>query len=370
MVPTPPKNRFEDQEAANEYRQQERLDAEKDAYLADPDNLAKEKAANITKSPYGPYTAKYEADIALHAIGFEELWTPEDTHDETWDIYLQSSEWQEVFPWNHDVEDGVYSPFINRFWRQLWLIASDLAVVKKELFHNSKNPEKILKNTKHPEGAQRIIKWIQDLNSTERIQENQQNFDWDFTNELKNFTNGDGEYEGLSSEVYTAISVRYFRIWEKSPESIDMAFEMGLSPFIRDIIPDTRDIQLQNLIDIVKNKDSNRSFQERFIAFTNILENIHTEHWAKGGRRKLDLQVAQQRKIMKETGLEERFLEAQQQLQIAQEAKDTKAIAITKAQIEELTEQASLWDIWADWDIALETWWVEGSNNESAQKTA
>ena len=73
MVPTPPKNRFEDQEAANEYRQQERLDAEKDAYLADPDNLAKEKAANITKSPYGPYTAKYEADIALHAIGFEEL---------------------------------------------------------------------------------------------------------------------------------------------------------------------------------------------------------------------------------------------------------------------------------------------------------
>jgi len=58
-----------------------------------------------------------------------------------------------------------------------------------------------------------------------------------------------------------------------------MAFEMGLNTYIRDISPDTREVELQNLIDVVR--DSNIDFSERFIAFTHILESIHTEHGAK-----------------------------------------------------------------------------------------
>jgi len=348
-------------EAANALRAQQERDAAIDAQYADPNFVAQKKAQNLASSPYGPYNARYETDIALSAMWFNEIWPWE--HNETWEIYIEPYESLEEFPGNPDVEDGPYSPFVNRFWRQLWLSDSDVAIIKEELFHNSNDPRKILENHKLPEWAERVVEWIEDIEK--KASDNQANFDADFNTELKAFQSASGEYEWHSEEVYEVISTKYFRTWEASPESLDMAFEMWLNPYIKDITPDMREIEFQNLIDTVR--DSDISFQQRFVAFTHILETIYTEHWAKWGRRSLDRLTMQKRESLKEAWLKEQFDELQAQLQKAKEEKNSQQVMLLNTQIEELldTAEISSWDIFtASGDEIIWEW--TGTTTETA----
>jgi len=280
-------------------------------------------------------------------------------HDDTWtsEVYEPSN------------NESVEAPFINRLVQDDVLdseVAEDmkLAIMQGSSLKELQNllPEKIRKDA--------LEKW-EYINNTDNFDKNRELFEKDFWNVAQNMKNESGEFiSEWDKLVYEKIGAKY-SVAEQADDieqwrAFDMAIGIALNEIVwRNNFERSLDFQIkyENVI------DSSESEEKRIKSLSSIAETLNDDQASKWGRRKMDRQTAQKKEMLRAL-LREKYTEAQAQLQTARKEDNQKAMDLAQAQMDEAVEQASLWDIWANWDTALETWWIEWWKSEKWSETA
>lgn len=349
-------------EAAEAARESEAARNEDLARFDDPNYVAELKS----NSPYGeykPYSAQYEADIAIKAVGFD---TPDRaTWIEKWETKELNPEGSETL-----VTEWVKSPFITMFIKEGFLTAEEWHTIQELLIKDSSIEgissidESIISEDK--KNALIWALWyIDDPANQIKFREN---FEADMWNDL-------GYKEMNDSQVFV-----FNQIWshyilpldgeiDQSIKSIalDTAFEATLNELIdTPIFKKTESYYM--LASIIRDGDEDPV--KRFEALEQVSNTIEGEHGFKWKKRETATIRSQKQAALKKAGLEKQYEDAQIQLQQATVSKDSKAIRVAQAQIEELEEKSTLGDLWKQWDTKVEVWWIEWSTNEDNSKTA
>lgn len=265
------------------------------------------------------------------------------------------------------VEEGTRTPLIESFVQWWFLSPEEGQLVARALIEN--DSEEAIANIGLPEEKEAelisVLAYVDDPDVQDIFIENFENDFWEIL-WLENM-------DQSQQDIFRSLGANYILPSDGNisaalkNKALDVAFETSLNMIINNRIFE-RSETFDVLSDTIRDEEAN--IRDRFEALDQVNTMIHNDQGKKGWRRKLDTLTAQKNQLLRQAGLEERFNEAQRQLQIAEKSQDTKAILVARAHVEELTEKATLWDIAANWDRELEIWWVEWGKNEDDDETA
>lgn len=349
-------------EAAETQRRQEAENTAIDKQYEDPDFVAQKKAENLRNSPYGkyePYTAAYEADIALAAAGFETRIGPSEssTLSERQESITSQLEWE-------------YMPLFAKFAEE-WKLTPDELQTLWELDINSQNYKEVLEGSNLDRNTvTQLTDCLDYIHDENRIEEARWELEKDFPDVFWEFqkTDEDGEKvwtNGFYEQAFNELAVHYLP-GEDHEQAMNMALAMTAGKLWADVDM-SLNVSSQELFkkNIALAMNPEISIAERFIALATILQIDNKIEWIKWKTKLWEQRRMLLSKKLKELWKLEEYEQALRELKKAKEENNSRSITLAQAKIEELEEEANLGDIWANWDIELETGWVEWWNSET-----